>query len=155
MMSSPGSGQSNTATILCISPTSWGYLVHINSYFNNFHYALWCHSNNIIGLCFHEDDLFDHIQSYSKLINKHSLIACYDVTCWHINRIPFFCAYAINTTTNIINKRHNIFSLGYKISALVASWHSDSSKSCSCLISNYSTALVQEEQECNWQRWWL
>ena len=42
-----------------------------------------------------------------------------------------------------------------KITALVAHRHSDSCTSRSCLISNYSTALVQEEQECNWQRWWL
>ena len=45
MMSSQSSGQSNTATILCISPTSWGYLVHINSYFNkvslNFEIISW------------------------------------------------------------------------------------------------------------------
>ena len=46
-------------------------------------------------------------------------------------------------------------STGYKISALVAHWHSDCCMSCSCLIPNYSTALVQEQQECNWQRWWL
>ena len=31
----------------------------------------------------------------------------------------------------------------------------DSYTCCSCLISNYSTVLVQEEQECNGKRWWL
>ena len=39
-----------------------------------------------------------------------------------------------------------------KLSALTVHWCSDSCISCSHLIPNYSTVLVQEEQECDWQR---
>ena len=86
-------------------------------------------------------------------------ITIHDVTSWHTDRTP---TTVLVTSYNweYINQQFNNFDMTWpqqaiKISSLVAHWHSDSCTSSSHLISNYSTVVVQKQQECNCQRWWM
>ena len=83
---------------------------------------------------------------YNMRLSDHNQCV-FAVTSWHTDSKLYHCAHTINTTIWILLTTHDVagFSTGYKISALVAHWHSYSCTSCSCLISNYSTVPLQEE----------
>ena len=87
-----------------------------------------------------------HGVTWSNYVYLYSILWCHELTHW---QNPNHNACDTNTTMNTI---FTLLSQTKKISALVAHWCSDSCTSCSHLILNYSTVLVQEEQECDWQR---
>ena len=75
-------------------------------------------------------------------------ITIHDVTSWHTDRTPTTVLVTSYIWENTLVSNsiiwHDVATTVIKISTLVAHWHSDSCTSCSHLISNYSTVLVQK-----------